>query len=160
LSVEDVSGGRKPGFLGQAGGLGALPVGGSGAEFRELSESDRYDESGLAPVSMPPPRFLSFGIPPANMAPSWGADGTTPESSPSGLPRPPSLLLRSLFPAPPGRGGAPPPGRLGMLGIGGAPPSDGPLDAPGSLVINGADLSFVTVFLRWAPFAISPRRAP
>jgi len=32
---------------------------------------------------MPPPVFLSFGIPaPAKMPPSWGAEGTPPESPP------------------------------------------------------------------------------
>ena len=55
--------------LGAVGGFGADEVGGFGAELLELSGSDRYEES--RPVSMPPPVFLSFGIPaPANIPPS------------------------------------------------------------------------------------------
>jgi hypothetical protein len=65
------------------GGLGAAMTGGFGAELLDDSGSDVYDDSrfaeyildiyrslglvSLPPVSTPPPRFFSFGIPPANM---------------------------------------------------------------------------------------------
>lgn len=57
--------GARPG-----GGFGADAVGGFGAEGAFSPGSERYDESALAPVSMPPLLFLSFGIPPANSPPS------------------------------------------------------------------------------------------
>lgn len=47
-----------------------------------------------------------------------------------------------------------------MLGTGGAPPTERPPDVPEDFPITGADLSFVTVFLRWVPFEMSERRAP
>lgn len=145
-SVEDggTGGGRA------VGGFGADAAGGSG---RVASESDRYAASRFAPVSTPP-RLRSFGMPPANKPPSWGADGTLELLS---LPTErPSLLLRNRFP--PGTGGASPPGGLGMPGTGGAPPMAGPLDFP-CLSIIGADLSFVTVFLSFVPLVISCNRA-
>lgn len=37
--------------------------------------------SDIPPVSTPPPVFLSFGIPPANSPPSWGALSTAAEAS-------------------------------------------------------------------------------
>lgn len=71
-----VGGGGRP--LGSGGG-GALPVGVHGPGFRELSESERYEASALAPVSIPP-RFLSLGMPPANNPPNCGAEGIVPLS--------------------------------------------------------------------------------
>lgn len=69
-----------------------------------------------------------------------------------------SLLLLALFP---GTGGARELFALGMPGTGGAPPNgDGPgppLEEPATI---GADLSFVTVFLRDFPFVISDKSAP
>ena len=59
--------GRRPG---NGGGLGADPGGGLGVAVREVSGSDTYVESLSAPVSTPPPRFLSFGMPPAKSPPS------------------------------------------------------------------------------------------
>lgn len=53
-----------------AGGLGADPSGGLGAEERFVSGSELYVESPPAPVSMPPPLFLSLGMPPAKRPPN------------------------------------------------------------------------------------------
>lgn len=66
----DFGTGRRAGNFGAVGGLGAEVGGGRGAELRDVSGSDIYDESRFAPVSIPPPRFFSLGIPPANMPPS------------------------------------------------------------------------------------------
>lgn len=66
LCGEGLSGGSLgPG----GGGLGAVD-GGFGADVRDVSGSELYAVLGSAPVSMPPPLFLSFGIPPANSPPS------------------------------------------------------------------------------------------
>lgn len=46
-----------------------------------------------------------------------------------------------------------------MTGTGGAPPIGAPADF-GPPLTAGADLSFVTVLFNFAPFAISPSRAP
>lgn len=65
-----------PGGLGGAlggaapGTLGAEPVGGRGPEVLEVSGSDRYGEELSRPVSMLPPVFLNFGMPPASSPPS------------------------------------------------------------------------------------------
>ena len=57
--------------LGAAGGFGAEEVGGIGADCLDVSGSDKYDDSRSAPVSTPPPVFLSFGIPtPAKIPPN------------------------------------------------------------------------------------------
>jgi hypothetical protein len=106
-------------------------------------------------VSIPRPVFLSFGMPPAKMPPSCGAAVIPPE-----FPPPPSLLLLALFPAPPGTGGARPPGGFSIPGIGGAPPIGGPPELPDSFATSGADRSFVVAFFRRVPFVISVRRAP
>lgn len=147
-------GGRAPGGLGAAGGFGAGAAEGFAPEW---SESVRYGESRLAPVSTPP-RLRNFGIPPAKRPPSWGADGTLP---PLSCPVPPSLLLRSLFAAcPEGTGGASPVGGFAIPGTGGAPAAGGPEVFPPSFETSGADLSFVTAFFNRAPFEISERSAP
>lgn len=156
-SVDGGGDGRKVGALFDGiGGLGAAPGGGGVLELLCASESDRYDAFEEAPVSIPP-RFLSLGIPPANKPPSCGADGT-PSSPPDRSF--PALLLLSLFAAPPGTGGASPPGGLGAIpGTGGAPATGGPPEPPDVFPIRGADLSFVTVFLSLVPLEISERRA-
>ena len=106
-------------------------------------------------MSIPPPRFFNFGIPPANRPANCGGC-STPVAPPLSLLLW-SLLLRALFP---GTGGASPPGGLGAPGTGGAPPNgDGP-DPPDVFPIIGADRSFVTAFLSDFPFVISLRRAP
>jgi hypothetical protein len=141
-------GGRVPGsFGGPVGGFGADTAGGLG---RVASESDRYAASRFAPV-FTPPRLRSFGMPPANRPPNWGAVDGTLECPPSS-PERPSLLLRNRFAD--GAGGASPPGGLGMPGIGGAPPIAGPLDFV-SVPMMGADLSLVTAFFNRAPLEIS-----
>lgn len=69
--------GRKPtpfgtggaGIDGRVGGFGADVDGGLGIDDFDVSGSDRYDESRLAPVSMPP-RDLNLGMPPARIPPS------------------------------------------------------------------------------------------
>lgn len=146
---------------GAVGGFGADEIGGFGAELLELSGSERYDES--RPVSMPPPVFLSFGIPvPANIPPNWGPGGNPSESPPPPIP-PVSLLLLARFDVPPfGAGGASPLGDFPKPGIGtgGAPPTGGPIDVSLPLSTRGADRSFVTAFLRLAPLVISVSRAP
>ena len=58
------------GGVGAVGGFGAEEVGGLEGEFPEVSGSDAYEESVFAPVSTPPLRFFSFGIPPASIPPS------------------------------------------------------------------------------------------
>ena len=139
------------------GGFGAAPVGGLGGEGLELSGSELYDGSLSAPVSTPPPVFLSFGIPtPAKIPPSCGAGGIDSAVTP-----PPSLLLLNLFAAlDPGTGGANPAGGFPKPGTGGAPPTGGPLEAFDDLSITGADRSFVTAFFNLVPFVISPSSAP
>lgn len=138
------------------GGFGAEAAGGLGADERcDVSGSERYGEWLSAPVSTPPPPvFRSFGMPPAKMPPSWGA-----ALAEAALLFPVSLLLRALF-APPGTGGASPPGAFGKPGTGGAPPIGGPPpplldDAP----TIGAERSFVTAFFSLVPFVISPSNA-
>lgn len=143
-------GGRVPGGLGAAGSFGADATGGFG---RTLSESDRYGESRLAPVSTPP-RLRNLGIPPAKRPPSCGADGTLALLS---GPERPSLLLRSRFAA--GTGGARPVGGFLKPGTGGAPPIGGPADLPPSLEIIGADLSLVIVFFKRVPLVMSDKSA-
>lgn len=76
------------------GGFGAAIAGGLGAELLEDSGSDVYEDSRLAvshqkiglynmyhivlpPVSMPPPRFFNFGIPPAKSPPNCGGCSVT-----------------------------------------------------------------------------------
>lgn len=146
--------------LGAVGSFGAEEVGGFGADSLDVSGSDIYDESRSAPVSTPPPVFLSFGIPtPAKIPPNCGA-ALAPLLSP-----PPvvSLLLLALFdpPAPgPGIGGARPLGGLPKTGTAGAPPFSGPAEAPDVFPTMGADRSFVTAFFSLAPLVISVRRAP
>lgn len=119
-------------------------TGGFGAS--EVPESERYEESLFAPVSIPP-RLFNFGIPPANSPPSCGAEGIDPLSVPPPLPPPlPALLLLSLFASlPPGTGGARPPGGFGIPGTGGALGRAGP-ESPDFFSTRGADRSFVTVF--------------
>lgn len=91
-----VGGDGRPGMGGAAptGGLGAEAVGGFGTALEEGSGSDKYDASRFAtglsvtaedfttdcippPVSTPAPVLRSFGIPPANSPPSWGAVSIT-----------------------------------------------------------------------------------
>ncbi|KAK0863749.1 hypothetical protein LTR87_016060 [Friedmanniomyces endolithicus] len=142
-AAEGGNGGAPPGgrsakpFGGAGGALGALP-----GELRALvSGSESY-------MFTPPALFRSFGIPPAKMPPSCGADSMPG----AGLP-PWSLLLRTRLP-PAGAGGRSP-------GTGGAPPTGGPADAELVLAsIMGADRSFTTVFLSRVPLDISPSKAP
>ncbi|KAK0291400.1 hypothetical protein LTS00_008400 [Friedmanniomyces endolithicus] len=142
-AAEGGNGGAPPGgrntkpFGGAGGALGALP-----GELRALvSGSESY-------MFTPPALFRSFGIPPAKMPPSCGADSMPG----AGLP-PWSLLLRTRLP-PAGAGGRSP-------GTGGAPPAGGPADAELVLAsIMGADRSFTTVFLSRVPLDISPSKAP
>lgn len=136
------TGGPRPGIAGAAaaGGLEAEKLGTFGAE---PSGSDAYDESALAPVSIPP-LFFNFGIPPAKRPPSWGA-ALMDDAPPS------SLLLLARFP---GTGGASPPGGFGappIPGTGGAPPTGGPEESE-PLATMGAERSLVTAFLRALPF--------
>lgn len=146
--------------LGAVGAFGVKEVGGFGADSLDVSGSDMYDESRSAPVSTPPPVFLSFGIPtPAKIPPNCGA-ALAP------LPSPPpvvSLLLLALFDPPepaPGTGGARPLGGLPRPGTASAPPFGGPIAVPDVFPTMGADRSFVTAFFSLAPFVISVRRAP
>ena len=110
----------------------------------------------LPPVSTPPPRFFNFGMPPAKSPPSCGG-WSIPDALLS--PFPWSLLLRARFP---GIGGASPPGALEIPGTAGAPFDGGGLDPPETTPppTIGADLSFVTAFLRAFPLVISWRSAP
>ncbi len=74
-----------------------------------------------------------------------------------------SLLLLARFVVPPfGTGGTSPLGGLPRAGIGtgGAPPIGGPTDIPLPSSTTGADRSFVTAFLSFAPLVISVSRAP
>ena len=153
--------GLKAFSLGAVGGFGTEEVGGFGADFLEVSGSERYEDSRSAPVSTPPPVFLSFGIPtPAKIPPNCGAEGTPPVSFPAPPPAI-SLLLLARFEAPaPGIGGARPAGGFPEFGIAGAPPIGGPAELPDGFSTAGADRSFVTAFLSFAPFVMSVRRAP
>ena len=112
---------------------------------------------------MPPPVFLSFGIPaPANIPPSCGPDDNPPESPPPPLP-PVSLLLLARLAVPPfGTGNASPLGGLPKPGIGtgGAPPAGGPLLMPLPFSTIGADRSLVTAFFSLAPLVMSVSSAP
>lgn len=146
--------------LGAVGGFGAEEVGAFGADCLDVSGSDMYGDSRSAPVSTPPPVFLSFGIPtPAKIPPNCGA-ALAPLLSP-----PPvvSLLLLARFaplsPAP-GTGGARPLGDLPRPGTAGAPPFGGPTEAPDVFPTMGADRSFVTAFFSLAPLVMSVKRAP
>ena len=159
--------GLAPGRLGAApdGGVGAAIVGGFDAEFREDSGSDVYDDSrfaeleldryiesgirNLPPVSIPPPRFFNFGIPPANNPANCGGC-SIPDAPPLSLLLW-SLLLRARFA---GTGGASPPGGRG------APANGDEADSPDVFPMTGADRSFVTAFLSCFPFVMSVRRAP
>jgi hypothetical protein len=158
-ATEGFGGGRgtAPGTLGAMGGFGAAPMGGRGAELREVSGSDKYGESAFRPVSTPP-AFLSLGIPPANRPPSCGPPLT--DAVLSLAPSPPvSLLLLARLP--PGTGGASPPGAFGNPGTGGAPPTAGTLGPSETLPTCGAERSLICVTLRnLAPFSISPSKAP
>lgn len=64
-------GGAEPGTRGGApGGLGtegAEAIGGLGTVLFVVSGSDRYGELLSAPVSIPPPVFRNFGMPPARI---------------------------------------------------------------------------------------------
>ena len=144
---------------GAVGGFGAEEVGGLGAGGLEVSGSDTYDESRSAPVSTPPPVFLSFGIPtPAKIPPNCGAALVAMLSPPPIV----SLLLLTRFdpPAPaPGTGGASALGVLPRPGTAGAPPFGG-AEAPDVFPTMGADRSFVIAFFNLAPLVISVRRAP
>lgn len=135
---------------GGPGGRGAVPLGGFGAlDDREDSGSEAYAESLLAPVDIPPPVFLNFGMPPANMPPSWGGP-ELPPLSPFVLLWV-SLLARARFV---GVRGARP-------GTGGAPPIGGPAeDEPPEPPTIGAERSLVTAFFNFVPFEISPSSAP
>ena len=142
-AAEGGNGGAPPGgrsakpFGGAGGALGALP-----GELRALvSGSESY-------MFTPPALFRSFGIPPAKIPPSCGADSIPIAALP-----PWSLLLRARFPLA-GAGGRSP-------GTGGAPPAGGPADAELVLAsMIGADRSFTTVFLSRVPLDISPSNAP
>lgn len=97
----------------------------------------------------PPALFLSFGMPPASMPASCGADSAAPPP----LPLPMSLLLRARFCDADGGGRRP--------GTGGAPPIGGPALAEEDLLSRmGAERSFTSTFLSRVPFWMSPRRAP
>jgi len=156
-------GGADPGSLGgrALGGFGTEAVGIRGTVLLVVSGSDRYGELLSAPVSMPAPVFLNFGMPPANIPASCGgpADVVVLLSSLS-LSTPPSLLLRARFG---GRGGGATDGRFGRPpspGIGGALPigATGPSDVFPSI---GADLSLTCVtFFSFAPCSILLKSAP
>ena len=140
------------------GGLGADAVGSLGTELRVVSGSEVYDESRSAPVSIPPPLFFNLGIPPAKMLPSCGASEIPFVPEP---PRPSSLLLRARFTTPcPGTGGAVAPGGFNNPGTAGALATGAFETPPPSLPIRGADRSFVTAFLSFAPLVISVNSAP
>lgn len=137
-------------LLGRTGPEGRLEGGiGTGGRVDEV-ESIEYDEDLLAPVSTPPFRFLSFGIPPANNPPSRGASAIV------ACPPVVSLLLLVLLNS---ETGVSPPGGFNNPGIGGAPATTAaapPLD----LSIIGAERSLVAAFFNRAPFVISVRSAP
>lgn len=151
--------GLKAPSLGTDGGHGAVEDGGMEVIFRELSGSERYEESRSAPVSIPPPIRFSLGIPPAKIPPNWGAAGTPP---PMPLPPPPpvSLLLLPRFAEvdPAIRGARPE--CLAKPGTAGAPLRGGPAGGPAPLSIIGAERSLVTAFLSLVPFDMSPSKAP
>lgn len=112
----------------------------------------------VAPVSTPPPVFFNLGIPtPAKIPPSWGAEGTVPASRP--LPPASLLLLPRLDVETAGTGGAKPAGGFGIPGTRGAPVGGPVVEGPLPLIC-GADRSFVTAFLSFAPFVMSVRSAP
>ena len=149
------AGGGEPAETGRGGGR---TPGGFGAEATgglELSFSDLYGESRLAPVSTPP-RLRSLGIPPARIPASCG--GAPGALSPP-APAPAPLSLRPRLAAP-GIGGACAvggffiPGTGGALATGGAPPDFTPPET------WGADLSLVTAFFNRVPLLISDRSAP
>lgn len=144
-------GGRAPGGLGAAGGLGA--------DATEPSFSERYGESRLAPVSTPP-RLRSLGIPAANSPPSCAAGALGVLSTPE----PVSLPLRARLGAgaeDTGGGGAIPVGGLPNVGTGGAPATGGAAPTlPPPPPNCGADLSFVSAFFNLVPLLISERSAP
>ena len=82
--------------LGMVGGFVAVKSAFEGRGV-DVSGSDPYFASRSAPVLMPPPVFLNFGMPtPAKIPPNWGAVGIPPVSAPE----PVSLLLLILFAAP------------------------------------------------------------
>lgn len=142
---------------GAVGTAGADPTGGlgtNGAFGPDDSVSFRYDAFWFAPVSTPPPRFFSFGMPPTNKPANCGAGSAAPPLLWS--------LLLALFT---GTGGARPPGTagapLGIIGTGGAPPVGiPPPPPPDAFATWGAERSFVTAFLRALPFDISLSKAP
>lgn len=150
----DTEGGRGADPGGSGGG--ATPGLGGGRPFGIDGVLETGAEAFLAVVSgsesyifTPPPVFLSFGIPPANSPPNCGAASTLPpdDAFPGW-----SLLLLALFP--PAVDGRRPPG------TGGAPPTGGPAESLG-LSMMGADRSFTTpTFLSFAPFVMSPSKAP
>jgi hypothetical protein len=104
-------------------------------------------------VSTPPPRFLSLGIPPANMPASCGASGNPllSELTPLSLLRRARFDLFEIGAADAPLGGLSRPGTAGALATGGL----GPLP----LSIIGAERSFVTAFFNLVPFVMSPRSA-
>ena len=139
---------------GANGGRGAVFEGARGARFSGSLEYESLRSA--APVSIPP-RFFSFGIPPAKRPPNCGAVDKPP---PSVLTAGVSLLALALLlpPGGGGGGGARPPGAF-IPGIGGAPPTGRPA-LLFVLPTTGADRSFVTVDLSFLPFEMSPSRAP
>jgi len=138
-AAEGGRGGAPPGALGAAplGMGGALGAPGEGLRLL-VSGSESY-------IFTPPALFRSFGIPPANMPPSCGADSMPVEA----VVLPWSLLLLALFCAD-GTDGAPG-GR--SPGTGGAPPIGGAAEEEEpDLSTMGADRSLVTAFLSALPF--------
>lgn len=135
----------RPGIGGGPGGiLSADAIGGFGTDALDVSGSEPYADSLLAPVDTPaPPVFFNLGMPPAKIPPSCGAPWlpNDPPSDRFGT----SLLLLTLFG----------PGAVGGLnpGTGGAPPMEGPADGPpDSLATIGPERSLVVAFLSRAPF--------
>jgi hypothetical protein len=152
--------GLKAPSLGIVGGHGAVEVGGLGVVIRELSGSERYEESRSAPVSIPPPVLFSLGIPPANIPPNRGAAGTPP-LTPLPPPPPVSLLLLPRFvDVDPGMRGARPAACFPEPGTAGAPLEGGPPGATEPLSNTAAERSLVTAFLSLVPFVMSPSKAP
>lgn len=151
--------GLKAPSLGTVGGHGAIEVDGMGVIFRELSGSERYEESRSAPVSIPPPLLFSLGIPPAKIPPNWGAAGTPP-LTPLPPPPPVSLLLLPRFvEVDPGVRLARPE-CFAKPGTAGAPLRGGAAGGPEPLSVIGAERSLVTAFLSLVPFDMSPSKAP
>lgn len=75
--VAVVNGDGRRGIALKAGGdLDPGDGGGLGADCRDVSGSDKYDESRSAPVSIPPLLFFNLGIPPASMPANCGASAT------------------------------------------------------------------------------------